>query len=186
MSTLQCSNIHFESTANNRIQYNGSNNYVLVAGGQNTISINTTSANISGNVGVTGSIVVGNTVVNSTFFTIGNSTVNVFINTSALDVASNTGFLLGIFSSTANGYTYLPNGLLINWGMVAAANTAAGTFATYSAAYPTATRSVFLTHQGNARTVPPLVVSSNTTGCNVSSGIAATTGTNVYFIAIGI
>lgn len=43
MSTLQCANIHFESTQNNRIQYAGSNNYVLVAGGSNAMSINTTA-----------------------------------------------------------------------------------------------------------------------------------------------
>jgi hypothetical protein len=42
MSTLQCANIHFESTQNNRIQYLGSNNYALVAGGSNAMTINST------------------------------------------------------------------------------------------------------------------------------------------------
>lgn len=198
MSTLQCANIHFESTQNNRVQYLGSNNFAFVAGGSNVFVVNTTTSNITGNLSISGSIssnlniintnsiIVGNTVVNSTFFTLGNSTVNTFINSTTLDVTSNTGFLLGSFASTANGYTYLPNGLLINWGRVAAANTAAGTFATYSAPYTSATLAVYLTHQGTVRTVSPLVVSSNTTGANISSGIATTSGTNVYFIAIGV
>lgn len=188
MSTLQCANIHFESTQNNRVQYLGSNNFAFVAGGSNVFIINTTTSSVTSNLNVanTNSIVVGNTVVNSTFFTLGNSTVNTFINSTTLDITSNTGFLLGSFASTANGYTYLPNGLLINWGRVAAANTAAGTFATYSAPYSTSTLAVYLTHQGTVRTVSPLVVSSNTTGANISSGIATTSGTNVYFIAIGV
>lgn len=43
MSTLQCANIHFESTANNRVQYNGSNDFIFVAGGSNAVSVNTTA-----------------------------------------------------------------------------------------------------------------------------------------------
>jgi hypothetical protein len=42
MSTLQVANVWFESTANNRIQY-GSNSYVLVAGGANTLTVNSTA-----------------------------------------------------------------------------------------------------------------------------------------------
>lgn len=43
MSTLQVANIHFESTGNNRIQYTGTNSYILVAGGSNAMTINTTA-----------------------------------------------------------------------------------------------------------------------------------------------
>jgi len=50
MSTLQVANIWFESTGNNRIQYNGSNNYVLTAGGANAMTINTTAVNYTANV----------------------------------------------------------------------------------------------------------------------------------------
>lgn len=100
-------------------------------------------------------------------------------------ITSNT-LTLGTSTAAANGYTFLPNGLKMVWGMVAAANTAAGTFATYASAFTTATYVVQVSHQGNARAVPALVVSSNTTGANISSGIAATSGTNVYFTAIGI
>jgi len=43
MSVLQVSNIHFESTGNNRLQYTGSNGYILVGGGSNVATINTTA-----------------------------------------------------------------------------------------------------------------------------------------------
>jgi hypothetical protein len=47
MSTLQVSNIHFESTANNRIQYNGSNNWNFVAGGNTLMTVNTSIVSYS-------------------------------------------------------------------------------------------------------------------------------------------
>jgi hypothetical protein len=93
---------------------------------------------------------------------------------------------LGTSSSAANGYTYLPNGIKMVWGMVAAANTAAGTTATFASAFTAAPWVVQLTHQGNARTVAPLLVSSIAASCNISSGLATTSGTNVYFTAIGV
>lgn len=43
MSILQVSNLHFESTGNNRLQYTGSNSYNIVAGGINAATVNTTS-----------------------------------------------------------------------------------------------------------------------------------------------
>jgi len=43
MSTLQVANVHLESTGNNRIQYNGSNTYMAVAGGVNAYFISATA-----------------------------------------------------------------------------------------------------------------------------------------------
>jgi hypothetical protein len=40
MSTLQVANLHLESTGNNRIQYEGSNNFTFVAAGVNAASAN--------------------------------------------------------------------------------------------------------------------------------------------------
>ena len=62
MSTLQVANIWFESTGNNRIQYNGFNNYVLVAGSANAMSINTTSVNYTANVTYGATVSVTGTV----------------------------------------------------------------------------------------------------------------------------
>lgn len=43
MSTLQVANLHLESTGNNRIQYDGSNTFTMVAGGANVATVNSTT-----------------------------------------------------------------------------------------------------------------------------------------------
>lgn len=144
MSTLQVANIHFESTANNRMHLVGSNIAIAVAG-SNTLTMNSTSI-----------VAVPNS------FTLGSSTI------------------------AANGYTFLPNGLKMNWGLVAAANTAAGTTATFVSPFTTACHMVQVSVRDTARTVPPLVISANTTAANISCGLATTSGLNVYFMAIGV
>jgi hypothetical protein len=99
MSTLQVANIHLESTANNRIQFNGSNSFSLIAGGSTVYTVNTTST-----------------------------------------------------SKTANGYTYLPNGLIMQWGNYPNANSTANVIS-FPLLFPT---NVF-----------SITVSSNTVGANV-------------------
>lgn len=117
----------------------------------------------------------------------GNTTPAVTLQvTGTMNVSTNT-FNLGASTLAANGYVFLPFGLKLNWGRVAAANTAAGTFATFSSPYASAPYIVQVSHQsGVMRNVPPMVITSNTTGANISSGNAATTGTNVFFMAIGL
>lgn len=48
MSTLQVSNIHLESTGNNRIQYTGTNSVAIVVGGANVMSANATTVDMQG------------------------------------------------------------------------------------------------------------------------------------------
>jgi len=74
MSTLQVANIWFESTANNRLQYSGSNSFVLVAGGANTLTVNSnavaviSAATFSNTVTITGdTTVAGNFSMASSF-----------------------------------------------------------------------------------------------------------------------
>jgi hypothetical protein len=71
MSILQVSNIHFESTGNNRIQ-SSSNTITIVAGGANVIVANTTAIAV-------GSVTVGNSTVNSSItsasLNVGNSSI---------------------------------------------------------------------------------------------------------------
>lgn len=62
MSTLQVANIWFESTGNNRIQYNGSNNYLLTAGGATAMTVNTTSVSYTANVTYSATVTVSGTV----------------------------------------------------------------------------------------------------------------------------
>lgn len=61
MSTLLVSNVHLESTANNRIEYAGSNTVNIYAGGTNVLSANSSTMNIP----VAGSIAIGNSTVNT-------------------------------------------------------------------------------------------------------------------------
>ena len=49
MSTLQVANLWFESTANNRFQYTGSNTFAIVAAGANVITVNSTSFVVGSN-----------------------------------------------------------------------------------------------------------------------------------------
>lgn len=70
MSAIQCANIIFESTANNRIQYTGSNTYAIVAGGSNVMVISSTGMNTSGTLTVNaisanGSVGTANQVLTS-------------------------------------------------------------------------------------------------------------------------
>ena len=52
MSTLQVSSIHFESTANNRLQFAGSNTVNMYVGGTKVIDSNSSTFAITGNVGI--------------------------------------------------------------------------------------------------------------------------------------
>jgi hypothetical protein len=66
MSTLQVSNVHFESTANNRIEYAGSNTVNIYAGGTVMISSSATTVSLANlptyannSLAVTGGLSVG-------------------------------------------------------------------------------------------------------------------------------
>lgn len=53
MSTLQVANVWFESTANTRIQYMGSNTIAVVSAGSNALTVNSTVAYVSTNGSIT-------------------------------------------------------------------------------------------------------------------------------------
>ena len=65
MSTLQCANIWFESSANNRVQYAGSNSYNFVAGNNVVMTVNTTA------VAFPFTFAVANLTVNGSIFATG-------------------------------------------------------------------------------------------------------------------
>jgi hypothetical protein len=91
-----------------------------------------------------------------------------------------TSLMLGSSSKIANGYSYLPNGLIEQWGTVAA-NSSVGN-ATFPIAFPNACLSVsivpvgaFYAYQSVAPTTTVLSARTNST----------TTAANVQYIAIG-
>lgn len=62
MSVLQCSNIHFDSTANNRIQLGSSNTFTFVAGGSTAATLNSTAFAASGGFSIATANVVSQTL----------------------------------------------------------------------------------------------------------------------------
>jgi len=89
---------------------------------------------------------------------------------------SNTNLIVGASSVGANGYSYLPNGLLMQWGKLAV--TTSGATITFSTAFPTAALSIQLTGTADSR---PWVTSLSSTTC----GIDAAASSDVYYTAIG-
>lgn len=157
-----------------------------------------------------------NAVVN-TNITVGNSTVNCFINSISIVVANassrisvgnsssnavinSTGFYtthtlsganatlstntltLGTSTSAANGYTWLPNGLKLNWGWVSA-NSSDGN-AVFSSAFTTACYSVTATSNTAVATYQAGVTAINLGNTNIRTANA--TSTNVRWMAIGV
>lgn len=131
-----------------------------------------------------GTTSTANLVLTTSTLAVQNSTASIqIVNPANLTVSSNTGFNLGTSTKAANGSTYLPNGLLLNWGTVAA-NTTAG-LATFTTAYTTAVYSVTLTGREAVANVF-YVLAANTTTANVRTTSTAAAGSNVYYLAIGV
>lgn len=121
-----------------------------------------------------GSIVLGNT---SACTSIGIGTISAVNAT----ITSNT-LTLGSSTSAANGYTYLPNGIRMMWGWVAA-NSSVGSIA-FSPAFTTNAYSITATGNTPGTTYGPAV-----TGWTKSAATVLTTNTatiNVFWMAIGV
>lgn len=129
MSTLLVANVHLESTGNNRIQYGGTNNYSIIAGGVNYVTVNTT------NMSVNGTITSANLVVSAKTdnYTLANS---------------DSGTIITV-SNTAEKTITVPQGLpvgfrcmiyMINTGNVVIANATGVTLNSRSGTYKLSTR----------------------------------------------
>jgi hypothetical protein len=114
-----------------------------------------------------------------------NISVPTNISSGNLTVSSNT-LTLGTSSITANGYTRLPNGLLMQWGTQAAANTSSGNV-TFPVAFTTAVYSVNIT---GTQTFTGLLGGTGTAGVNTTVIQVRTTntgaGVTAYWMAIGV
>lgn len=215
MSTLQCANIHFESTANNRVQYFGSNNIAVVVGGVNSIATNSSvtlftgivSANVivsnrqdatseggeiqltraSDNVTMYGVDVAGSgSTPNFRIYNAPSST-ELFKITSAgnVEVVSNN-LILGTSSIAANGYSRLPNGLLMQWGTTATINQDSSGTTTFPVAFTTV-YCITITARGAINTGSgglDSISASNTTTFTIAHG--ADGNITFYWMAIGV
>jgi hypothetical protein len=136
---------------------------------------NTTAVPFTANV--TGVYTTG--TVNATSHTVGS---NFIANSTATTIAANT-LTLGTSTIAANGYSYLPNGLKMNFGVFVANTTSQVTF---TSAFATAVVSILVTPANTVYIAAnvPYVFTSNTTTANIYSA-SITTSSNCYYVAIG-
>lgn len=165
---------------------------ILVGSGTANVSVNTiaiSAINATSNTTIDPGVV---TLANSSGranlepgkITVGaNLTINTtIITTPSVNVTSNSGLGLGSYTIAGNGYTYLPNGLKMNWGWVSA-NSSDGN-AVFTNAFSTAVYSVIATSNTATATYQAGVTAINLGNTNIRT--ANVTSTNVRWIAIGV
>lgn len=160
--------------SNTQIQYDNSG---ALAG-----AVGLTWNNTSNTLTVSNNLVVtGNANINTFSMTIADGTGNtVVVNSSVVTVSSNT-LALGSYSNTAgaNGYTFLPNGIKMCFGVVAA-NASQGNI-TFPSAFASNVVSLQLTSYTSQT---PYYNSVNNTVAVVRSA-STSAASNVFYLAIG-
>ena len=116
-------------------------------------------------------LVVNGTIVANTAMETNTVTTNV------ATIDANTGLTLGSSSIAANGYTYLPNGLLLQW-LTCTANSTSKTIT-----WPIVFSNNVLNISGSSNALFTWsCLSSNTTGCNVVTSNTATSALSLTVI----
>jgi hypothetical protein len=151
--------------------------YFTVNSSSASKTVNSSFSGANLNVTTTNTYITSNTTIAGTTTTV---TSNASF-TGQIAVTTNT-FTLGTSTSGANGYTYLPNGLKLNWGWVLANSTTAGAI-TFTSAFTTNAYVVTATSNTAVATYQAAVISWNKTSANVVT--ANVTSTNVFWQAIG-
>jgi len=153
---------------------------INVVGQTNTATLYvTTSANVGSAVVANATGVYTTGTVNATSHTVGS---NFIANSTATTIAANT-LTLGTSTIASNGYSYLPNGLKMNFGRFVANTTSQVTF---TSAFATAVVAISVTPANTVYLAAnvPYVFTSNTTTANIYSA-STTTSSNCYYLAIG-
>jgi len=102
-------------------------------------------------------------------------------NNGNVSITSNN-LALGTSTKAANGYTWLPNGTMLQWFTATVTNTAAQTFA-FPTAFPSNCYSITATPQGAANTMQIGVTIAN--GTNFTANTITSASKPFYFLAIG-
>jgi hypothetical protein len=162
--------------SSNNVMANGST-IMLTGGTSNAFMANTTIIDIG--VGTTNNIICNSTVMQ---LSAGGGATLMSINATVVNCTTNTALNLGSSSKAANGYTWLPNGVLMQWGITAANSTAGN--ATFATAFPTAcihctVTGLYATTNNIWQVAPP-----NTTVATIRNSIAGAV-VNVHYLAIG-
>lgn len=164
---------------------NGTTNSVFTS---NSLTLSNTSSvsviNVSTIALGNGTAAVANTVLTTSSIVVQNSSASIsIVNPANLTITSNTGLNIGTPTLAANGFSYLPNGLLANWGWVSA-NTISGTI-TFTRAFTAVPYSVQLTAAVAAANNPYHSANPTTSGATVRNQSTGT-GANVFYFAIGV
>jgi len=116
---------------------------------------------------------IGNQAAGTIALTVGNATINVVVNSTAVSI--------GTATAAANGFVNLPNGLKMNWGWVSA-NATVGAV-TFTSAYVTNAYNVTATSNSAVATYGAAVTAWTKTGATILTANA--TSTNVFWHAVG-
>jgi len=190
ISSITSNNIITNYISSNSFKSGNSTSNVTISAGLITINSISVSNLITGNAATA----YANAVANSAAIYQTSSELNAniasylpnytgIVNASSMTINSNIGLTIGTSSKNANGYTYLPNGLKMNWGLFVC-NTTSNVI--FSSAFTNAVLSIHVTPIGNnyLGANAPYVFSSNTTTANIYS-ISTTTTNTVYYFAVG-
>lgn len=153
----------------------------------------TSLQNSSANTFITpGSINIGNSVANLTAnnaeLLYSNSTANTIITPGGITLAgsgSNTNLILGTSSLAANGYTWLPNGLLLQWLKVTANSSTTPNVATLPIAFPTGIFGAFGSVANLSTILPVNILLTNTSTISVGCNTALAVAPSISVIVIG-
>lgn len=112
-----------------------------------------------------------------------NKATNTITIANSIIITPNTGLRVGANSITANGYSWLTNGLLIQWGTLVVNTTS---IATFSVAFPIGPLNIQVTPIGTdlAGANTPVAASSNATTATIRS-LSTTTTNTAYYTAMG-
>lgn len=146
---------------------------------QNSRTINGTSFNGSTNI-TTNSWGYSRNLAFTGFAT-GNGNVDGSGNVS-IELSMGSGFTS---SKTTNGYTYLPNGMIFQWGFTAVAGSGVSTNVTFPVTFPNGVLQVFPTLVGVAESTITYVKVSASTSSGATFYVDADNGTGVAWFAIG-
>jgi hypothetical protein len=173
----------FDKTTNNVTIANSlimNTQSISITSGANTLTIN--PFNMFSGVGNSFSIAANNNNFTSIFIA-ANGNVGIQNNTpnTAFSIGSNN-MTLGSSSKTANGYAWLPSGILMQWGLVSSSTTLGDV--SFPVTFPTAIIGVSATVQTTyVAAAIPCVIAQTTSTCNVRTG--STTAKAVFYQAIG-
>lgn len=105
------------------------------------------------------------------------------ITSNTITNSSNT-FTLGAPLAAANGYTYLPNGLLLQWGSVVANNSTGGNV-TFQVAYTT-NAFTYTAIASSSGASPCFIAGVNNTVIQVRTASTGNPGATAYWSSIGV